>query len=129
MLNAVDSWDPPRKFWLERIKGMSEKMSFLEKIKTLERLAELGVEDRLIDQTITKLLHYAEERERRDQEDIVEKLRILEEQFGMQSDLFYQKFRSGELGDEEEFFRWHALVEMQRRIAQRLAILQVDSSE
>jgi len=103
-------------------------MSFREKVKTLVKLAELGVEDPLIDQTITKLLHYAEERHRKDQEEILKKLGILEQQFGMQSDLFYQKFQSGELGDDEEFFRWHALLEMRRSIAQRLAILQADSS-
>ncbi len=107
---------------------MDEKMTFWEKLKTLERLAELGVEDPLIDQTITKLLRYAEERHQKDLEEVAAKLRSLEKQFGMESDLFYQKFHSGELGDDEEFFRWDALVEMQRRIAQRLAILQADSS-
>ena len=107
---------------------MNEKMTFREKVQTLERLAELGVEDRLIDQTITKLLQYAEERHRKDLEDIVPKLRSLEKRFGMESDLFYQKFHNGELEDDEEFFRWDALVEMQRRIAQRLAILQANFS-
>lgn len=110
------------------MKTMGGKMTFLDRIKTLEKLAELGVEDRLIDQTITKLLQYAEERHRGDLEEIAAKLRSLEKQFGMESDLFYQKFHSGELGDDEEFFRWDALVEMQRRIAQRLAILRADSS-
>jgi len=99
-----------------------------DKLKTLEKLAELGGEDRVINQTITKLLDYATERHQRELEDISAKLRVLEEQFGMTSDLFYQKFHGGELGDDEEFFRWDALVEMQRRIAQRLAILLADAT-
>jgi hypothetical protein len=103
-------------------------MTFLEKVKTLEKLAELGGEDRLIDQTLSKLLWYAEERAQKDLEDITAKLRSLEEQFSMDSDLFSQKFRTGELGDDEEFFRWDALVEMRRRIAQRLAVLKAESS-
>jgi hypothetical protein len=107
---------------------MNENMTFREKIKTLAKLAELGIEDRLMDQTLGKLLHYAEERHRSDLEDIAAKLQSLEGKFGMESDVFYQKFHSGELGDDEEFFRWDALVEMRRRIAQRLAILQADSS-
>jgi hypothetical protein len=45
----------------------------------------------------------------------------------MNSELFCEKFHKGELGDDEEFFRWDALVEMQRRIAQRLAVLQANS--
>ena len=107
---------------------MSENVIFLEKLKTLEKLAELGGEDRVMDQTITKLLDYAAERHRKDLEDITAKLQALEEQFGMTSDLFSQKFHSGELGDNEEFFRWDALGEMQRRIAQRLAILIADAT-
>ena len=102
---------------------MGDKMNFEEKLKTLEKLAELGGEDPIIDQTITKLLDYATARHRRDLEDVAAKLRALEVQFGMTSDLFYEQFHRGELGDEEDFFRWDALVEMQRRVAQRLALL------
>jgi hypothetical protein len=46
----------------------------------------------------------------------------------MDSDLFSQKFHTGELGDDEEFFRWDALVAMHQRIAQRLAVLQSEFS-
>jgi hypothetical protein len=108
-------------------KRMYEKMLLGEKLKTLEKLAELGGEDRIIDQTITKLLTYATDRHRKDLEEIATKLQELEVQFGMTSDLFSQRFHRGELGDDEALFRWDALVEMQRRIAQRLAILQADS--
>jgi hypothetical protein len=41
----------------------------------------------------------------------------------MLSDLLYQKFHRGELGDAEEFFRWDALVEMRQRLNQRLSLL------
>jgi translation initiation factor 2 alpha subunit (eIF-2alpha) len=91
-------------------------------------LAELGGEDPILDQTITKLLDYATERHRKDLEDLAAKLRAFEEQFGMTSDLFSQKFQGGELGDDEAFFRWHALLAMQRRVAQRLALLLADSA-
>src|SRR5215813_7567818 len=109
-------------------KRMRDKMSFAEKLKTLGKLAELGAEDPIMDQTITKLLDYATERHRKDLEDLAAKLRALEEQFGMTSDLFSQQFQRGELGDDEAFFRWHALVEMHRRVAQRLALLHADAT-
>jgi hypothetical protein len=73
------------------------------------------------------LLRYAEEKEQKDLEGIAAKLRSLEECSCMDSELFYEKFRKGKLGDNEEFFRWDALGEMQRRIAQRLAVPQADS--
>ena len=107
---------------------MRDKTSFAEKLKTLGELAELGGEDPIIDQTITKLLDYATDRHRQDLQDLAAKLRALEEQFGMTSDFFSQKFHRGELGDDEEFFRWDALGEIQRRVAQRLALLLADSS-
>src|SRR5262245_31659519 len=107
---------------------MWDKTSFEEKLKTLGKLAELGGEEPIIDQTITKLLDYATERHREDLEDLATKLRVLEEQFGMTSDLFSQQFQRGELGDDEAFFRWHALLEMRRRVAQRLALLRADSA-
>ena len=107
---------------------MQDKTSLAEKLKTLGKLAELGGEDPIIAQTITKLLDYAAARHQQDLEDLAAKLRALEEQFGMTSDLFSQQFQRGELGDDEAFFRWHALVEMQRRVAQRLALLRADSA-
>jgi hypothetical protein len=107
---------------------MQDHIVLGKKLKTLERLAEMGGEDRIIDQTITKLLDYATERHQRELEDLTTKLRVLEEQFGMTSDLFYTKFHSGELGDDEAFFRWDALIEIQRRLTQRLAILQADDA-
>jgi len=107
---------------------MRDRTSFAEKLKTLGELAELGGADPIIDQTITKLLDYATDRHRKDLEDLAAKLRVLEERFGMTSDLFSQAFHRGELGDDEEFFLWHALVEMQRRVAQRLALLLADST-
>ena len=107
---------------------MSENAIFREKLKTLEKLAERGGEDRVMDQTITKLLDYAAERHRKDLAEITAKLQAGEEQFGMTSDLFSQKFHRGELEDNEEFFRWAALAEMQRRIVRRLAILLADAT-
>ena len=107
---------------------MQDKTTLAEKLKTLGRLAELGGEDPIIDQTITKLLDYATARHQQDLADLRAKLRALEEQFGMTSDLFSQQFQRGELGDDEAFFRWHALVEMQRRVAQRLALLHADAT-
>lgn len=40
---------------------MREHIALGEKLKTLERLAEVEGEDRIIDQTLTKLLDYATE--------------------------------------------------------------------
>lgn len=103
-------------------------MTFWEKAKTLEKLAELGIEDRVLDQTLTKLLDYAVEKHRDDLDEINTELRALEKEFEMPSEQFYKKFHRGELGDAEPFFRWDALIEMHRRVDQRLSILLTGSS-
>ena len=74
------------------------------------------------------MLEHTLDKHQRDLEEISAKLRALEEQFRMPSDVFYQKFHRGELGDEDEFFRWDALVEMRHRLQQRLSILQMNKS-
>ena len=56
---------------------MRDKTSFAEKLKTLGELAELGGEDPIIGQTITKLLDYATERHQKDLEDLAAKLRTI----------------------------------------------------
>ena len=44
---------------------MRDRIALGEKLKTLERLTQLGGEDRIIDQTITKLLDYTTQRHQR----------------------------------------------------------------
>jgi len=40
-----------------------------------------------------------------------EKTRLLENQFGWSTDMFLKLFNAGDIGDEQEFFRWYALAE------------------
>jgi hypothetical protein len=86
----------------------------------LGKLLDCGGRDRVLAQTISKLLDYTIEQHQRHPEGVTAKLRALEEQCGTLSDLLYRKFHRGELGDAEEFFRWDALVEMRQRLNQRL---------
>src|SRR5262245_52306784 len=107
---------------------MADKTTVKQQLDILGRLVDLGGEDRVLTQTIGKLLEYAIDKHQRDVEEISATLRALEEQFHMPSDVFYKKFHQGELGDDEEFFRWDALVEMRQRVQQRLSMLQAGAS-
>lgn len=106
---------------------MHDRRRLEEQLHTLARVAELGGEDRVMTQTVAKLVEYAAERHRRDLTDIEAKLRVLETQFGIPSAQFAEQFQSGVLGDDEAFFRWDALWTMRERLAQRLAMLQADA--
>lgn len=44
--------------------------------------------------------------------DLESRLKIFEVQYQMSSENFYQRFRSGELGDAMDFFEWSVFYEM-----------------
>jgi hypothetical protein len=121
-------WNRPAAKGRKGLKIMAAKTTAKDQLDMLGKLLDLGGEDPVLAQTIGKLLEYAKDKHHRDLEEISAKLQALEEEFRMPSDVFYQKFHRGELGDEEEFFRWDALVEMRQRLQQRLSMLQNDTS-
>lgn len=48
-----------------------------------------------------------------------ERLDEFEEEYGMDSEEFMQKFESGELGDKEDFFEWHAVIQSINHLEQK----------
>jgi hypothetical protein len=44
--------------------------------------------------------------------DLERRLKFFEEKYHMPSDDFYQRFKSGELGDSMDFFEWNTYYEM-----------------
>ncbi len=53
-----------------------------------------------------------------------EKLEGFEDEHGMDSEEFVQKFNSGELGDSKEFFEWKAVYQSVQRLEDRKERLQ-----
>ena len=51
-------------------------------------------------------------------------LRAFEKRYGMDSQVFYQKFESGELGDKMDFFEWFGLYEMHRKLSDKIKRLE-----
>ena len=45
---------------------------------------------------------------------LLERCRLLEQQYGWPTEEFLNKFNAGEIGDEHEFFLWYALAEAVR---------------
>ena len=106
---------------------MAKRATVLAKIETLEGLVRSGFEDSLMGQTVEKLLRSQMQRHRKDLRDLRAKLRAFEKRSGMDSEAFHDRFHRGQLGDREDYFEWDALVEMEKRVADRLCILHVDS--
>lgn len=47
-------------------------------------------------------------------------LREFEHRYGLNSDTFYQKFQSGELGDDMDYFEWAGLYELRHIVSEKI---------
>ena len=74
-----------------------------EKIHVLERLSSDPVETT---QLLDKVIYFLTEKDRKKLAGFREKLAALEGQYGMSTTEFQQRFDSGELGDEPQWFDW-----------------------
>ena len=97
-------------------------METMYKIQTLEKLIDSGMDDGLIDKTLSKLIQYKTDKMERELQELKDSMKKFESRYNMDSETFYKKFGEGGLGDEMDFFEWHALCDMHKRITARLNI-------
>ncbi len=97
-------------------------MEIMYNIRTLEKLIDYGMEDGLIDKTLSKLIQYKTNEMERELQELEYSMKKFESKYNIDSEAFYKKFGEGELGDEMDFFEWHALCDMHARIMGRLNI-------
>ncbi len=100
--------------------------STLEKIKRLEQYisANNASADSVIDKTLDKLLERETASMRKVKARLESQLRAFEETYGMTSELFYEKFTGGGLGDKTDYIEWASTVEMLQNIERRIGALQ-----
>ena len=98
-------------------------MAVLEKIQTLEKYMPADVATTVIERTLDKLISRSRQKEERDLAEVRGKLEDFEKRYDMSSATFYERFHSGELGDDEDWFVWDALFEMSKRIKERINLL------
>jgi hypothetical protein len=101
----------------------------ISKIKILEELARLGVDDEVFINAIHKLTQYKVDEFQRDLEDIQGNLKKFEEKYGFESKEFIERFESGEMGDKIDFIEWASLYDMQQRVKERLNVVEGDLNE
>ncbi len=101
----------------------------ISKIKILEELAKLGVDDEVFINTIDKLTSYIVNEFQRDLEDIEGNLKKFEEKYGFESKEFIERFESGEMGDKIDFIEWASLYDMQQRVTERLNVVEGGQNE
>ncbi len=97
-------------------------METMYKIRTLEKLVDVGTEDGLIDKTISKLIQYKTGKIERELQELEGAMKKFESKYHKDTETFSKQFEDGGLGDEMDFFEWYALCDMHKRIIQRLNI-------
>ena len=92
-------------------------------INALEKIYQNGLEDSYLDRAINKIITYEINNAQKDIESLKKDLNELEKKFDMDSSAFFEKWESGLLGDDADFFEWSALYQMFLRAKRRLELL------
>lgn len=106
--------------WKEDVDKMTTGIS---QIAALKKIYQNGLEDSYLEKAINKIVTHEISKTRKDIEMLKEDLSELEEKFNMDSSIFFEKWESGLLGDDADFFEWSALYQMFLKAKKRLELL------
>ena len=93
-----------------------------EKIHAIERLSSDPVET---SQLLDKVIYFLTEKDRKKLAGFCEKLAAFEQQYGMNTVEFQQRFDSGELGDAPQWFDWDGYAALAASLEAKLAATEV----
>lgn len=94
-----------------------------ERLQTLLRLYQSGYQSAIIDKTVAKLTALEIARLEDEAAQLRQRLTAFEQQYGMSTEAFYQRFQAGKMGDAMDFVEWSAFREMYQNTLERLALL------
>ncbi len=106
-------------------------MTLSNTTQTLQRLTRFynaGFHTPLVDNALNKILKHQITRDETDLMEVKEHLTKFEAQYGMTSDLFWERYQTGQLSDDADYVEWNVFCKMQQRLEKRLAILRGDLS-
>jgi len=98
----------------------------LGKLKQLEKYVTLTggtSHDPVLELALGKLVSREAIQLERQKARLQAQLEIFEQQYGMNTDVFYARFEQGELGDKMDFIEWAATCEMVGNLEKQLAAL------
>lgn len=99
---------------------MSIDTGTVGKLQSLIRLYRDGYRSPVIDQAVRKLVALEVEQTQAELQRLDSRLLAYEQQYTMTSDEFYQRFRSGELGDDMDYVEWSVFWDMRQATRKRL---------
>ena len=83
----------------------------------------IGIPKDLVKDVVIRTLRSRIEEIKQKLSDIYENMRYFERKYGMKTEEFYEKFLSGTLGDEMDFFEWEASKEIYDELKEEKRVL------
>ncbi len=91
----------------------------ITKLRRLESLYCQGYQSDVVDRTLDKIIMPERAQARRELSELEVSLAVFEQQYQMSSAQFQQRFHTGQLGDDADFFEWSALHNMAKNLCQQ----------
>jgi hypothetical protein len=98
-------------------------LSAREDLQRLSQLYGLGFQDTFLDSALRKLVARQIDRDQEDLERINAVLDHYEQEYGLTSADFWQRYAAGQMTDTADLMEWSAFCKMRQRILARLEIL------
>jgi hypothetical protein len=95
-----------------------------EPLQILDLLYRQGYRSNLIDRSLNKIIELERANNLKQASELQTKLQAYELQYQMSSDIFYQRFSEGSLGDDIDYFEWSVFYELWQSVQERLQVLQ-----
>ncbi len=95
-----------------------------EPLQILDLLYRKGYRSNLIDRSLNKIIELERANNLKQASELQTKLQTYELQYQMSSDIFYQRFNEGSLGDDINYFEWSVFYELWQSVQERLQVLQ-----
>ena len=100
--------------------SMTVQTQTVNRLQSLLELYRGGYQSHVVDQTVDKLISLEVSQSRAELQRLAARLMTYEQQYGMTSREFYQRFRTGELGDDMDFVEWSVFWDMHQATQKRL---------
>lgn len=90
----------------------------------LDLLKDTYTDEAELDLVLSKVLDLTLDRYRTRLERYERELREFEQQYQVDSDVFYQRFEAGEMGDAMDCFEWAGLYELRQALVAKIELLE-----
>ncbi len=106
--------------------GENTTETMAHRLEQLAKLYKQGQASEMMAKTLDKLFGYEAETCKFQLRQFQNDLSVFENQYGMSSEEFYQRFQQGQTGDDMDFVEWASLIQMFLRLEDRLTLLTME---